>query len=132
MPPTTPPAEDVLASCSFCGKPDTTVQRLVAGPGVHICNECVELAVWVVEDAARATPEEAARRRSEYRARPPQDVLPALADMVRSADRIEGELTAWIKRLREQGIDWPTIAGAAGMSVDAARRRFDASGPASS
>lgn len=31
---TTPSAEDVIASCSFCGKPNTEVQRLVAGPGV--------------------------------------------------------------------------------------------------
>ena len=29
--------------CSFCGKSDDQVKRLVAGPGVYICNECVEL-----------------------------------------------------------------------------------------
>ena len=29
--------------CSFCGKPQNQVVRLIAGPGVHICNECVEL-----------------------------------------------------------------------------------------
>ncbi len=108
------------------------MQRLVAGPGVYICNERVELATWVVEDAARATPEEVARRRTEYRTRPPEDLHSMLADMVRSADRIEGGLAAWITRLREQGTDWPTIAGAAGMGVDGARRRFDAAGPASS
>lgn len=30
-------------SCSFCGKPQNLVVKLIAGPGVYICNECVEL-----------------------------------------------------------------------------------------
>jgi ATP-dependent Clp protease ATP-binding subunit ClpX len=29
--------------CSFCGKPQNKVDRLIAGPGVHICNQCVDL-----------------------------------------------------------------------------------------
>ena len=29
--------------CSFCGKTEEQVMRLVAGPGVYICNECIEL-----------------------------------------------------------------------------------------
>ena len=29
--------------CSFCGKPQEAVERLIAGPGVFICNECIEL-----------------------------------------------------------------------------------------
>ncbi len=30
-------------TCSFCGKPQEEVERLIAGPGVFICNECIEL-----------------------------------------------------------------------------------------
>jgi hypothetical protein len=44
--------------------------------------------------------------------------------LVRSAERVESELTGWINRLRERDADWKTIAGAAGMSIDAARQRF--------
>ena len=29
--------------CSFCGKTQDQVSRMIAGPGVCICNECVEL-----------------------------------------------------------------------------------------
>ena len=29
--------------CSFCGKDKSKTQKLIAGPGVYICNECVEL-----------------------------------------------------------------------------------------
>ncbi|MGH9081998.1 MAG: ClpX C4-type zinc finger protein [Acidimicrobiales bacterium] len=124
MPSTTTLTEDVLASCSFCGKPDTTVQKHVAGPGVYICNECVELSATIIADT-QSTPEESSRRRSQYYDRPTEDILGMLPPLVRSADRVEGELAGWVNRLRERGADWPTIADAAGMSVEAAQRRFE-------
>ena len=34
--------------CSFCGKPQDEVYRLIAGPGVYICNECVELCLSLI------------------------------------------------------------------------------------
>lgn len=36
--------------CSFCGQPNTQVERMVAGPGINICNECVELCVEIIEE----------------------------------------------------------------------------------
>ena len=36
--------------CSFCGKSQETVRRIIAGPGVYICNECIELCASIVED----------------------------------------------------------------------------------
>jgi ATP-dependent Clp protease ATP-binding subunit ClpX len=29
--------------CSFCGKPQRQVRNLIAGPGVYICGECIDL-----------------------------------------------------------------------------------------
>lgn len=40
--------------CSFCGKPDRTPERLIGGPGVTICNECVELCVWMLAEPGGA------------------------------------------------------------------------------
>ncbi len=37
------------ACCSFCGKPQEEVERLIAGPGVFICNECIELCESLLE-----------------------------------------------------------------------------------
>jgi ATP-dependent protease Clp ATPase subunit len=48
-----------------CDKPDTTVQRLVAGPCVYICNECIELSATIVADAVQTTREGSSRRRSQ-------------------------------------------------------------------
>ena len=36
--------------CSFCGKSQGEVQRLIAGPGVYICNECVDVCTEILED----------------------------------------------------------------------------------
>ena len=35
--------------CSFCGKTQENVKKLVAGPGVYICNECVDLCTSIIE-----------------------------------------------------------------------------------
>lgn len=39
-----------VLKCSFCGKTQDQVKRLIAGPGVYICNECVELCLSILED----------------------------------------------------------------------------------
>lgn len=39
-----------VAYCSFCGKPSTEVKKLIAGPGVYICNECVALAQDIINE----------------------------------------------------------------------------------
>ncbi|NPC93568.1 ATP-dependent protease ATP-binding subunit ClpX [Bacillus sp. WMMC1349] len=36
--------------CSFCGKTQEQVRKLVAGPGVYICDECIELCTEIVEE----------------------------------------------------------------------------------
>ena len=36
--------------CSFCGKSAEQVRRLVAGPGVFICNECVDLCCDILDE----------------------------------------------------------------------------------
>ena len=44
--------EDI--SCSFCGKSQDEVKRIVAGPGVFICNECVDLCQEIMEEELQA------------------------------------------------------------------------------
>ncbi|MGF3053872.1 ATP-dependent Clp protease ATP-binding subunit ClpX [Microbacterium sp. YY-03] len=39
-----------LFKCSFCGKSQKQVQQLIAGPGVYICDECIELCNEIVEE----------------------------------------------------------------------------------
>ena len=36
--------------CSFCGKTQDTVERIIAGPGVYICDECIKICTNILED----------------------------------------------------------------------------------
>ena len=42
--------EDGQLRCSFCGKPQEEVRRLIAGPNVYICNECIDLCQDIIEE----------------------------------------------------------------------------------
>ena len=44
------PAHLHLLYCSFCGKSQMEVRKLLAGPTVFICNECVDLCAEIVEE----------------------------------------------------------------------------------
>ena len=37
-------------NCSFCGKSQDEVKKLIAGPSVYICNECVDLCNDIIEE----------------------------------------------------------------------------------
>src|SRR5260364_333278 len=39
-----------LFKCSFCGKSQKQVKKLIAGPGVYICDECIELCNEIIEE----------------------------------------------------------------------------------
>ena len=71
--------------CSFCGKGEEQVRKLVAGPGVYICNQCVELC----NEVLRKEP-------------PPQSPAPRVR-------------VSWVQKLREKvSWPWlrRTVAGA--------------------
>lgn len=42
-----------LINCSFCGKSKDHVEKIIAGPGVFICNECIDLCVEIIEEERR-------------------------------------------------------------------------------
>ena len=46
-----------LLKCSFCGKSQKQVKKLIAGPGVYICDECIDLCNEIIEEEFSATPE---------------------------------------------------------------------------
>ena len=39
-----------ILNCSFCGKTQRQVKKLIAGPGVYICDECIDLCVEIIEE----------------------------------------------------------------------------------
>ncbi|GAY74133.1 ATP-dependent Clp protease ATP-binding subunit ClpX [Lentilactobacillus kosonis] len=47
-------------TCSFCGKSQDQVKKIVAGPGVYICNECIDLCKQIIDEelAPESTPDD--------------------------------------------------------------------------
>ncbi len=46
-----------LLKCSFCGKSQKQVKKLIAGPGVYICDECIDLCNEIIEEELNETTE---------------------------------------------------------------------------
>src|ERR671933_1621363 len=46
-----------LLKCSFCGKSQKQVKKLIAGPGVYICDECIDLCNEIIEEELSETSE---------------------------------------------------------------------------
>ena len=46
-----------LLKCSFCGKSQKQVKKLIAGPGVYICDECIDLCNEIIEEELAETPD---------------------------------------------------------------------------
>jgi len=45
---------DKKISCSFCGKSQREVRKLIAGPAVFICDECVELCMDIIKEESKS------------------------------------------------------------------------------
>jgi ATP-dependent Clp protease ATP-binding subunit ClpX len=60
---------DSHLKCSFCGKSQEQVRKLIAGPGVYICDECVDLCNEILDeelfDSSSAVPQPAPRREQQ-------------------------------------------------------------------
>jgi len=72
--------------CSFCGKPQSQVKRLVAGPGVYICDECVEMCMDIVNEAMRAEHTKGLKDNVRYELPKPKEIFDTLSDYVIGQD----------------------------------------------
>ena len=69
--------------CSFCGKSQDEVTRMVAGPGVYICNECVKLCQTMLEDEEHPGAKRSAKQPAPSGRLPvPKDIKKTLDDYV--------------------------------------------------
>lgn len=74
--------------CSFCGKSQDQVRKLVAGPGVYICDECIELCTEIVEEEL-GTEEEV-----EFKEIPkPKEICETLDDYVIGQEKAKKNLS---------------------------------------
>ena len=59
-----------LLKCSFCGKSQKQVKKLIAGPGVYICDECIDLCNEIIDEELAAPVALDLERGAHQRSRP--------------------------------------------------------------
>lgn len=114
--------EAPLAACSFCARPNTEVATLVAGPGVFICNLCVQLCIDVIAGQSGPGPTEPVAPWD--RATDADEVLAGLPRVAAAGAQVEANLVAWVLRARALGATWARIGEALGMTRQSAWERF--------
>jgi len=122
MPGSAASTSQLIASCSFCNKPNTQVKKLISGPGVYICDECVGLCQEIL--TVESSPEAAAEQRQAFENRPAEEILAFLPALARTLSSVEGDLGKWVHKLIAQGTSWEAIAAELNMDAEAARLRF--------
>ncbi|MFI9591337.1 ClpX C4-type zinc finger protein [Nonomuraea sp. NPDC052265] len=136
------PVEQLATRCSFCGKPHEEARKVVAGPGVYICDACVRLSHDIVtgellkaEREGEAAPEGDRKARVHWGPDPAdqyvtgmsdEDVLAALPRQALTVELAERDLRAWVGILRDRNVTWARIGEALGITRQAAWDRFAA------
>ncbi|HWD54669.1 MAG TPA: ClpX C4-type zinc finger protein [Acidimicrobiales bacterium] len=118
-------SEAVFVCCSFCFKPNTEVERLVAGPAVYVCNECVDLCRQII-DQTPAGRVEGARPMPWDHAETVQAALAHLPNVARAQAQVDQSLLGWVRRARTLGATWAQIGDALGITRQSAWERFAA------
>ena len=83
--------ENKQLRCSFCGKPQSQVTRLVAGPGVYICDECIQVCLDIINDGVQSEqmPDSGEK---VYKLPKPKEISEILSEYVIEQDRAKKAL----------------------------------------
>ena len=96
--------DDTNLTCSFCGKDQEQVKKLIAGSGVYICNECIELCYEIIEEELKT------EHKAIFTELPkPQEILESLNDYVIGQDDAKRALSVAVynhyKRINQENSD---------------------------
>jgi ATP-dependent Clp protease ATP-binding subunit ClpX len=103
--------------CSFCRKDQDRVEKLIAGPGIYICDACVGLCNRIL--AGKKTPPFAG-----WESLSDRELLATLVPAAKAVDTVREVLQEHVDLLRSRGVSWAQIGEALGISRQAAWERF--------
>jgi hypothetical protein len=103
--------------CSFCLKDKGAVAKIVAGPGVYICDECVNLCQQIIAG-------EPAREFTAWNEQSDDELLASMARTQAVIAQVDAAIHDHASVLRGRGVSWTRIGEALGVSKQAAWERF--------
>jgi ATP-dependent Clp protease ATP-binding subunit ClpX len=93
-----------VLKCSFCGKSQKQVRKLIAGPGVYICDECIELCNEIIVEELGG---ETSKALEDLELPKPKEIYAFLEEYVIGQDQAKKALSVAVynhyKRLRSRG-----------------------------
>jgi len=117
-----------ILKCSFCGKSQKQVRKLIAGPGVYICDECIELCNEIIEEELG---ESVSRSVEDIDLPKPKEIFAFLEEYVVGQDQAKKALSVAVynhyKRIRSRGT--LTTAGKDHDSIEIAKSNILMIGP---
>ena len=109
--------------CSFCRKSQHQVKKLIAGPAVYICDECVALCTKIIADTADTTPDKPVTMQ-KWQDMPTEKFLTILSAQDQMYREVRDRVQQTVDILRKRDVSWADIAAALNVSRQAAWERF--------
>ena len=110
------------ARCSFCRKDQATVKKMITGPGVYICDECVGLCVAIIADNEGPAGDSNVVR--QMRHLDSQTLLERVKSIQPVYQDVADHQEMVVDILREREVSWAEIGQTLGVSRQAAWSRF--------
>lgn len=110
--------------CSFCTKPSSQVAKVIAGPGVYICNECVQLCNDILEQEQQASPPPGTQLPAREDAMTDEEILGLLPRIAAVSAQTDASLQRLVTTLRGRGVTWARIGAALQITRQSAWERF--------
>jgi hypothetical protein len=107
--------------CSFCHKQSAQVAKLIAGPGVHICDQCVELCQKILQQESSPATEP---RLPAWETMTDDEILDHLPSIMAVQGQVNDNLRDWIGHLRDRNVSWERIGASVNMTRQSAWERF--------
>ena len=120
---TAPGKTALQVTCSFCTKPSSAVAKVIAGPGVYICNECIQLCNDILDQEQQASsPGTQLPAREE--AMTDEEILDLLPRIASVSEQTDASLQRLVTVLRGRGVTWARIGAALQITRQSAWERF--------
>lgn len=121
---TAPGKAALQVNCSFCAKPSTAVAKVIAGPGVYICNECIQLCNDILKEEQRAASPPGTQLPAREEAMTDEEILALLPRIASVSAQTDASLQRLVTVLRSRGVTWARIGAALQITRQSAWERF--------
>jgi hypothetical protein len=117
-------APTIQLCCSFCAKSSSDVEKVIAGPGVYICNECVGVCNDILRSERQEPLESGTRLSAWEEGMTDEQILDQVPRVAAVGAQTEASLQRLVTVLRGRRVTWARIGTALGITRQSAWERF--------